>query len=84
VPPGRKNYFESLSSITKSKLGELLLTVADQELMIERHRQSLAVLPDFEPYAAFTRVDRERKEYITARDIVTFIRGNSGKELHET
>lgn len=35
---GHRNYFEELSSITKSKLGELLLTVAEEELLIERHR----------------------------------------------
>ena len=34
----RNDYFEQLSSLTKSKLGELLLTVAEQELLIERQR----------------------------------------------
>ena len=32
----RRNYFDEMSCGTKSKLGELLLTVAEEELMIER------------------------------------------------
>jgi len=60
--------------MTKSKLGELLLCVAEEELLIERHRQALASLPEFEPYAAFTRIDRDRKDAIAARDLVSFIR----------
>lgn len=31
----KSNYFDELSSMTKSKLGELLLTVAEEELKIE-------------------------------------------------
>lgn len=38
APRGKRNYFDSMSSITKSKLGELLLTVAEEEVKIERHR----------------------------------------------
>ena len=34
----RRNYFDEMSCGTKSKLGELLLTVAEEELMIERQR----------------------------------------------
>jgi hypothetical protein len=58
-----------MSCGTKSKLGELLLTVAEEELLIERQRQALATLREFEPYAVFTRIDRDRKEYITSRDV---------------
>jgi hypothetical protein len=32
----RRNYFDEMSCGTKSKLGELLLTVAEEELLIER------------------------------------------------
>ena len=70
----RKNYFDDISSMTKSKLGELLLTVAQEELLIERQRQNLASLQDFEPYSAFTRIDRDHKDYITAKDIAVFLR----------
>lgn len=80
----RKNYFETMSSVTKSKLGELLLLVADEELRIEKLRQSLASLKEFEPYAAYTRIDRERKDFITSRDLATFIRGNNGRDLYDS
>ena len=63
-----------MSCVTKSKLGELLLTVAEEELLIERQRQALASLREFEPYSVFTRIDRDRKEYISSRDIVGFLR----------
>ncbi len=60
--------------MTKSKLGQLLLTIADDELIIEQQRQMLASLKEYEPYSAFTRLDRENKGHITARDIQKFIR----------
>jgi len=63
------NYFEEISSMTKSKLGELLLTIAEDELIIEQQRQMLASLKEFEPYSAFTRLDRENKGHITGKDI---------------
>ena len=44
--------------MTKSKLGQLLLCVADEELQIEKQRQFLASMKEFEPYKAFTRFDR--------------------------
>ena len=68
------DYFEELSSMTKSKLGELLLTIAEDELIIEQQRQMLASLKDFEPYSAFTRIDRENKGYIVGRDVQQFLR----------
>ena len=70
----RRNYFDEMSCGTKSKLGELLLTVAEEELLIERQRQAVASLREFEPYSVFTRIDRDRKEYISSRDIVGFLR----------
>ena len=69
----RKNYFDEISSLTKSKLGELLLTVAEEELLIEKQRQQLASLREFEPYSSFTRIDRDHKGFITAYDIGRFI-----------
>lgn len=70
--------------MSKSKLGELFLTVAEEELMIERQRQQLASLREFEPYAAFTRVDRDHKGYITAKDIALFVRSNGGRQMYES
>jgi hypothetical protein len=34
----------------------------------------MASLREFEPYAIFTRIDRDRKEYISSRDIAAFLR----------
>jgi hypothetical protein len=42
--------------------------------MIDRQRQTLASLREFEPYSVFTRIDRDRKENISSRDIVGFLR----------
>lgn len=55
--------------MSKSKLGEILLTIAEDELIIEQQRQMLAGLKEFEPYSAFTRIDRDNKGHLTARDV---------------
>ena len=60
--------------MTKSKIGELLLTVAESELQIERLREQLAGFKEFEPYSVFTRIDRDNRGFITSRDICTFMR----------
>jgi len=70
--------------VTKSKLGELLLLVADEEIRIEGLRQNLASLKDFEPYASFTRIDRQRKDFISARDLSAFIAENKGRQFYES
>ena len=36
-----KCYYEELSSVVRSRLGDLMLTVAEEEQRIERQRQSL-------------------------------------------
>ncbi|CDW85220.1 ef hand family protein [Stylonychia lemnae] len=66
-------YFQELSSMTKSKIGEILLTVAEDEIIIEQQRQMLAGLKEFEPYSAFTRIDRDGKGFIVSRDLQHFI-----------
>ena len=50
------------------------MTVADSEIKIEKERQVLANIKDFEPYSAFTRIDKEGKGYIMGRDICEFIK----------
>lgn len=54
---------------SKLKLKELLLYIADQELAIEKMRQILAAIRDFEPYAAFKRVDRNNTGFIGTKEI---------------
>ena len=59
-----KCYYEELSSVVRSRLADLLITVAEEEQRIEKQRQSLAQLLAFEPYAAFSRIDRENRGWI--------------------
>lgn len=59
---------------TQYKLKEFFQTIAEQELSVERQRQLLATLPDFEPYAAFQRVNRNGDDIITALEIYSFLR----------
>jgi len=59
---------------TQYKLKEFFQTIAEQELAVERQRQLLATLPDFEPYAAFQRVNRNGDDIITALEIYSYLR----------
>ena len=54
---------------SKLKLKELLLFIAEQELAIEKMRQILAAIRDFEPYAAFKRVDRNNTGFTGTKEI---------------
>lgn len=65
-----------LSSETEDKLVNLILTIAQLEKSLENIRQVLSELPEYEPYAAFQRLDREKKKYITATDINKFLAEN--------
>lgn len=42
-----------LSIDTQYQLREFFKAVAEEEQVVERQRQVLATVPDFEPYAAF-------------------------------
>jgi Ca2+-binding EF-hand superfamily protein len=44
-------------------------------------RQVLASLKEFEPYAAFKRIDREDHGYITAKKICKYLRENGYREV---
>lgn len=59
---------------TQYKLKEFFQTVADSELQVERQRQVLATVQDFEPYAAFQRVNRNGDEIVTALEIYSFLK----------
>lgn len=66
---------------SKLKLKELLLFIAEQELAIEKMRQILAAIQDFEPYAAFKRIDRNGSGFIGAKEICQFQRENGYREI---
>mgnify|MGYP000503844184 CR=1 FL=1 len=58
---------------TQYLLRDFLQTVADHELEIERQRQILGELVEFEPYAAFCRLNRYQDKRITADEIFRFL-----------
>jgi hypothetical protein len=53
---------------------KLLLTISKGERSIEKQRQTLAGLRDFEPYAAFKRLDRDDNGIVSSVEIVRFLR----------
>ena len=57
---------------SKLKVKEILVYTAEQEIAIEKHRQILAAMRDFEPYSAFRRLDREDQGSIDAKDLCQF------------
>lgn len=51
-----------------------MLALAEGEERIEAQRQQLCGLMEFEPYAAFSRVDREYRGMLTASDLIQFMK----------
>ena len=72
-----------ISYDTKIKLKDLLVLQAEEEIGIEKLRQVLATLKDFEPYAAFKRIDREATGLITCSKLAHFVRENGYRELNK-
>ena len=60
-----------------------MIMVAEEEISIERQRQSLSRLREFEPYAAFSRIDRENNGYICGKEIKEFLIENGYHHLLE-
>jgi hypothetical protein len=59
---------------TQYKVKEFFQAIAEAELQVERQRQVLATLADFEPYAAFQRVNRNSDDIVTALEIYSFLK----------
>ena len=70
-----------ISFDTKLKLKDLILCLGEDELAIEKNRQMLAAIKEFEPYAAFKRIDREKQGLLTSKSICQFIRENGFREI---
>ena len=66
-----------LSYETKIRLAEVLLAFAEHEQQVEVVRQILCEQDAFEPYAAFRRIDRAHKGYLTHDDLLDFLKDNS-------
>jgi hypothetical protein len=65
------------------KLAALLQHLGQAEVAVERQRQRMARLVDFEPYASFQRVDRECLGYLNCRQICQYLRENGYRELEK-
>jgi len=57
---------------SKLKVKEVFVYYAEQEIVIERLRQILAAMRDFEPYTAFKRIDRHNTGYINAESLTQY------------
>ena len=66
----------SLSIESKEKLKDLFLVLAEGEIQMEKQRQMLAVIKEFEPFAAFKRIDRSDSGFVTAKKLENFLREN--------
>jgi Ca2+-binding EF-hand superfamily protein len=73
----------SLSFDTKQKLKDLFVCLSQEEIKIERLRQVLSSIPDFEPYAAFKRIDRCSTGNLTCKTICKYLRENGYRELEK-
>ena len=77
-----------LSQSTKYKLFLLLKAVSENETFVEEQRQTLGQQVEFEPYAAFKRINscnqNPSDNVICAADIVTFLQQNSVDYINET
>ena len=49
------------------------MAVANGELAVEKRRQALAGLVDFEPYSSFVRIDRNGDNIIDSADVAHFL-----------
>ena len=54
-------------------LRDYLKASARYELQVEKQRQRLSILSDYEPYAAFCRVNRSGNKRINVTEILNFL-----------
>jgi Ca2+-binding EF-hand superfamily protein len=83
----QSNFFSSSTADFGFNLCKYFSHLIENEKNIELHRQILGRFPEFEPYAAFMRIDRACKKYITFQDLKQFLKENlvrfSDKGLQE-
>ena len=53
------------------------MLLAEGEQTVEDQRSRLCSLMEFEPYSAFSRIDRENRGVITASDICIFLKSGN-------
>ena len=59
---------------TQYMMRDFFKAVAEEELQVERQRQLVASLSDFEPFAAFQRVNRKGDHKVNALEIYSFLK----------
>jgi hypothetical protein len=59
---------------TQHQLRQFFQAVAEEELIVERQRELVARLSDFEPFAAFQRVNRKGDNRITALELYSYLK----------
>lgn len=64
----------SLNEECKNKLCWFFRHLGSLELEVEQCRQNLASLYDFEPYAAFSRIDQDNDKCVFVLDFYNFLR----------
>jgi len=64
----------TISNGTRVLLGNVIRTIADQERDTEVMRELLAQLKNFEPYTAFTRLDRLKLGHLVPKSFDLFLR----------
>jgi Ca2+-binding EF-hand superfamily protein len=72
-----------ISYDTKLKLKDVFTCLGQEEIGIEKLRQVLASLKEFEPYASFKRIDREGSGYITPSKLSKFLKENGYREIEK-
>jgi hypothetical protein len=72
-----------VSEKTKKLLKKLLLKIAKNELDLELKRQYLASNEHMEPYALFTRIDRNIDGFISPMELLHFLRDNNVHNMTE-
>jgi Ca2+-binding EF-hand superfamily protein len=72
-----------LAEKTKKLLKKLLLKIAKSELDLELKRQYLASNEHMEPYALFTRIDRNADGFISPMELLHFLRDNNVHDMTE-
>jgi len=68
-------------SEARLKISKLFIHIAAQEIAIEKLRQNLAAIEDFEPYTAFKRIDRANIGLISKASLCQFLKDNGFREL---
>ena len=73
----------TLSHEDQLLLKQAILTFSRGERSIERQRQHVAVIPEFEPHAAFQRINRNQDGHISSMELLQFLRSNNVEDATE-